>query len=115
MSSREDFIETLEACERTSAMLLLTIESAAPQAASLVTLRAQQIENLSSALPSQLTVEDIERLKILLRVGDEVSLRATAEKVAATRSLASLSRGLQIARQIAPARAAEAPQTDYLG
>lgn len=96
-------------------MLLLAVESEAPHAASLVTLRAQQIENLSCALPSQLTAEDIERLKIVLRVGDEVSLRTTAEKVAATRSLASLCRGLQIARQLAPARAAKESEIDCMG
>jgi len=115
MRGREKFLETLEACERTSALLVLAMESGTPRLASLVALRNQQIECLSATLPEEMTAEDLERLQALLNVGDQVRLRAAADKLSATRNLASLCRGLQVARQLAPARDPKKAGIDCLG
>lgn len=115
MRGREEFLETLEACERTSAMLLLAMDSGTQKLASLAALRDRQVELLSSALPAELSAEDLERLKILLKVGDEVRLRALAEKVSATQNLASLCGGLQVARQLAASHDPRESEVDCTG
>ena len=115
MRGREEFLETLEACERTSALLLLAMDSGTPRPASLVMLRNQQVERLSAALPAEMTAEDLERLQTLLNVGDQVRLRAAANKLSATQNLASLCRGLQVARQMAPVRDPKKTEIDCLG
>lgn len=115
MRGREEFLDTLEACERTSAMLLLAMDSDAVQPAPLVALRNQQIERLSTTLPVDMNAEDLERLQALLNVGDQVRLRAAANKVSATQNLAALCRGLQVARQLAPARNPRKVGVDCLG
>lgn len=115
MRGREEFLETLEACERTSALLLLAMDSGTPRPASLAALRNQQIECLSATLPADMTADDLDRLQTLLNVGDQVRLRAAAAKLSATRNLASLCRGLQVARQMAPARGPKRAGIDCLG
>ncbi len=115
MRRREEFLETLEACERTSALLLLAMESGTHNRASLVALRDRQVEGLSAALPADLTTQDLSRMKVLLKVGDEIRFRAIAEKDAATRSLASLSGGLQVARQLAASHDRRESEVDCEG
>ncbi len=115
MRGREEFLETLEACERTSALLLLAMDSGNPQPESLVALRNQQIECLSAALPAEMTADDLTRLRALLNVGEQVRLRAVADKLSATQNLTSLCRGMQVARQLAPVPNPRKAGVDCLG
>lgn len=115
MRGREKFLETLEACERTSAMLLLAMDSDAQNPASLLALRERQVDSLSSVLPAELRVEDLERLKILLKVGDQMRLLALAGKVSATRNLASLCEERQVARQLASSHRPRESEVDCMG
>ncbi len=115
MRGREEFLEILEACERTSALLLLSMDSGAQNQAHLAALREQEVEGLSTALPAELRAEDLERLKVILRVGEEVRLRAISEKNAATRSLAALCGGLQLARQLAASQDPRESEVDCMG
>jgi hypothetical protein len=115
MRGREEFLEILEACERTSALLLLAMESGTPRPASLVALRNRQIEGLSATLPADMNADDLGRLRTLLNVGDQIRAHAAAAKLSATRNLASLCRGLQVARQMAPVRDPQKTEIDCLG
>ena len=115
VQGREEFLETLEDCERTSALLLLAMESGTHNPASLMALRDHQVECLSTALPAELSAEDLGRLKVLLKVGDQVRLRALAEKVSATQNLASLCGGLRVARQLAATRNPRESAVDFTG
>lgn len=115
MREREEFLKTLEACERTSALLLLAMDSGAQNPASLTALRERQVELLSTALPAEICAEDLRRLAVLLKVGDEVRLRALAEKVSATQNLAALCGGLQVARQLAASHDPRESEVDCTG
>jgi|GEM_PF-2789354 len=115
MGGREEYQETLEACERTSAMLLLALESGAANLAPLIALRQRQVESLSATLPAELTTGDLGRLHALLDVGDQVRARVAAERLSATQSLGSLCRELQVARQLATVRKPREVEIDCLG
>lgn len=105
MNSRQEFVEALDACERTSAMLLLAAETGTHDPQALMALRERQIETLSENLPSDLTEEDLKRLNALLKIGDSVRFQLAAAKASASRNLAALCGELQIAREMAPAAA----------
>lgn len=99
MPGRDEFLQSLEACERASALLLLAMESGLPDPAGLAKRRTEQIELLSRSLPAEMRAEDFERLKIVFRVGEEARSRTVSERLSATRNIAALQRGLQVARQ----------------
>jgi hypothetical protein len=115
LSGRDQFLTALGACEQTSAALLSALESGTSDPAALANRRLEQIEWLTSNLPGELCVGDLERLKLVLNVGQEVWLKALAEKLSATRTLASLQRALQVARQLAATRAPRQSGIDCTG
>lgn len=101
---RSEFLAALDACEQTSAALLLALESSPPEVATIMTRRREQIERLTAILPVEAGAGDLERLKMVLNVGQEAWLKVLAEKLSATRSLASLQRALQVAHQLEATR-----------
>jgi hypothetical protein len=115
MPGRDDFLQTLEACERTSALLLLALESGQPDPAGLAKRRSEEIELLSRALPAEIRAEDFERLKNVFRVGEEARSHTLNERLAATRNIAALQRGLQVARQLSVTTGPRKPQFDFKG
>jgi hypothetical protein len=105
MNSRQEFVDALDACERTSAMLLLATETGGQDPEALMALRERQIEALSETLPPDLTDEDIKRLNALLKIGDSIRFQLDAAKASASRNLAALCGELHLAREMAPAAA----------
>jgi hypothetical protein len=101
---KDEFLQALDACERTSSELRRALDLGTPNSTALVALRYEQIERLSDILPAELRSGELERLKILFNVGQEAWLSAVAAKVAATRSLASLQQALQVTRRLAATR-----------
>ena len=115
MGKREEFLEALEACERTSASLLVAMESCAADPVSLATLRERQVETLCTVLPAALSADELNRLKAVVQAGEQVRLRALAEKFSATQDLASLSARLQVTRQLAATDVHRESGVDCLG
>ena len=115
MTGRDEFLKALGSCERTSARLSLALDERAPDAAGLAALRRYEIECLATVLPAQLCLGDLERLKSVLNVGQEVWLKVLAEKMAATRNLVSLRRALQVTCQLSATRAPRRSVLDCLG
>jgi hypothetical protein len=115
MAGRDEFLVALGSCEQTSAELLLVLEAGSPDPAALAASRLELIERLAAVLPTELCTGDLERLKAVLNVGQEVWLKALAEKLSATRALTSLQRALQVARQLAAARTPRQSGVDCTG
>lgn len=115
MTERDEFLEALNSCELTSAQLLRALDAHSPDSAALVALRGDQAERLATVLPAELGPGDLERLKAVFNVGQEVWLKALTEKLAATRNLASLRRALEVARQLAATRAPRQSAIDCVG
>ncbi len=115
MPARDEFLIALAACEQTSTALLSAVEAGAPDSTGLAERRSGQIEVLTALLPAELGAGDMERLKLVLNVGQEVWLKALAEKLSATRALASLQRALQVARQLGTASAPRTSGVDCTG
>ncbi len=115
MTGRDEFLQALGSCERTSARLSIALDKHSSDSAALVALRRYEIECLATVLPSQLCPGDLERLKSVLNVGQEVWLKVLAEKMAATRNLASLRQALQVARQLSATRAPRRSVIDCIG
>lgn len=104
MPGRAEFLRVLDTCEQTSAALLLALDSGTPDPTALSALRSEQIAHLAVILPGESCVGDLERLKAVLNVGQAARLKALADKLSATRNLASLQSALQVARQLAATR-----------
>lgn len=115
MPEREAFLLALDACEKTSARLLLALGSGTPEAATLAACRDEQIGRLSAILPAEICAGDLERLKWLLSVGQEAHSIALAARTSATRNLTSLRRDLQVTRQLAATRDPRQPGIDCMG
>ena len=115
MPGRAEFLLALEACERTSALLLLALESGQPDPSGLAKRRNEQLEMLGRALPAEMRAEDFDRLKRIFRVGEEARSRALAERLSATRNMAALQRGLHAARQFSPTPIPRKAQCDLKG
>ncbi len=115
MPGRDEFLQALESCERASALLLLALESGQPDPAGLARRRNEQIDLLSRSLPAEMRTEDFERLKGVFRVGEEARSRTIADRLSATRNIAALQRGLQVARHFSVTPAARKSQFDFKG
>jgi hypothetical protein len=114
-SARDEFLLTLDACEKASGALLQALESDSPDCAALGTRRDELISHLSATLPADLRSGEAERLRGLLRMGDEACARAAAAKTSATGRLASLQRATRVARQLAATRSPGLSGVDYTG
>jgi len=112
---RDEFLLALDDCEKTSSALLHALDSGTSEAAALVARRDEQIERLSAVRPAELRAGELERLKMLLDVGQAAQQRALADKVSATRNLVSLRKALQVARQLAATRNPRQPGVDCTG
>ena len=112
---RNEFLLALDDCEKTSAALLHTLDSGTSEAAALVARRDEQIERLSAIWPAELHAGELERLKMLLEVGQAAQQRVLAAKMFATRNLVSLRKALQVARQLAATRDPRQPGVDCAG
>ncbi len=115
VAERDQFLAVLNECEQTTAELRLAIVASTPETASLLARRQEQVERLSAILPVEASPGDLERLKVILNGGQEFWLKVLAEKLSATRSLASLQRALQVANQLGPVRAARESEIDCTG
>lgn len=115
MPGRDEFLQALESCERASALLLLALESGQPDPTGLAKRRNEQIELLGRSLPAEMRAEDFERLKNVFRVGEEARSRTLTDRLAATRNMAALQRGLQVARQLSVSPIPRKPQFDFKG
>lgn len=115
MPGSAEFLRVLDACEQTSDALLLALDSGTPAPTALAVLRGEQIEHLAAILPGESCVRDLEKLEAVLNVGQQVCLKALAEKSSATRHLASLQSALQVARQLAATRTPRQSGVDCRG
>jgi hypothetical protein len=104
-ADRERFLEQLEACERISALLLLALESGAPDPLKILDRRKTMLDELVPLLPADLEPTDLARLDALLETGARAKILALQERQRATANLAALQRSLSLAQQLAQPRA----------
>lgn len=113
--AREEFLLTLDACEKTSGALLRALASDSSDCAALGARRDELIARLRATLPADLCSGEVTRLRALLQMGDEACAQAAAAKTSATGRLASLQRAMQVARQLAATRRPGLSGVDYTG
>ncbi len=94
---------------------MLALDTSTPETTALVARRNEQIERLTAILPADVSASDLERLKVVLNVGQEARLKILTEKLSATRSLASLQRALQVAHQLGATRTPRPSDIDCIG
>jgi hypothetical protein len=99
------FLEKLEACERTGALLLLAMESGTPDPLKVLDQRKSLIDELSALLPTDLSRDELQRLQALLETGEQARTLALRRRLEATSNLATLQQSLRLARQLSPPRA----------
>lgn len=99
------FLEKLEACERTGALLLLAMESGTPDPLKVLDQRKALIDELSALLPTDLDRGELQRLHTLLETGEQARTLALRRRLEAANNLATLQQSLRLARQLAPPRA----------
>jgi hypothetical protein len=115
MAGRDEFVQALEACEQTSAALLVALDSDMSDPTALVARRSEQIQRLAANLPEELRAGELDRLRILLNVGQQSCMKTIEMKVSAIRNLASLQRALQVARQLAATSTPRSSEIDCIG